>query len=275
MNARAPSRAPLPPDPRPLILGHRGASAEAPENTLAAFRLAMAQGADGVELDAWRCATGEVVVIHDPDARRVAGDGLRVAEASLAALRDLDVGAWKGARFRGERIPLLAEVLEAFPGARINVELKGPDRRVAAAAAEVIRRAGAAERVIVSSFHARLLRAFRAAAPDVARGLLFERAPAWPLRVALARAWLRPAALHPAADLVTPARAARWRRLGLAVNVWTVDEPAEAARLWALGAGALITNAPAALLAALTRSADRTPRAPEGARPPGPSVSKS
>src|SRR5512147_2630414 len=107
---------------RPLILAHRGASAEAPENTLAAFRLAMAQGADGVELDVHRCASGEVVVIHDEDARRTAGAPLRVAEAPLQALRALDAGGWKGEQFRGERIPLLAEVLEALPGALVNVE---------------------------------------------------------------------------------------------------------------------------------------------------------
>src|SRR5512146_3337233 len=110
--ARSVPRVPRVPG-RPLVLGHRGASAEAPENTLAAFRLAMAQGADGVELDVWRCATGEVVVIHDEETRRVAGVSLRVPDSPLAALRALDVGAWKGEAFRGERIPLLAEVLEA------------------------------------------------------------------------------------------------------------------------------------------------------------------
>lgn len=248
---------------RPLILGHRGASADAPENTLAAFRLAMDQGADGVELDVWRCATGEVVVIHDEDARRTAGAPLRIPDASLAALRGLDAGAWKGSRYRGERIPLLAEVLEALPGALVNVELKGGggDVRVAAAAAEVIRRAGAGDRVLVSSFHARLLAAFRAAAPEVDRGLLFEGGWLWALRVAAARAWLRPAALHPEARLVTPARARRWRRAGRAVNAWTVDDPAEARRLAALGATALITNAPARLLAAL-EAGDRPARTP-------------
>src|SRR5512134_3488878 len=108
---------------RPLVLGHRGASAAAPENTLAAFRLAMAQGADGVELDVWRCATGEVVVAHDEDLVRVAGAPLRVPDAPLAALRALDVGAWRGEQWRGERIPLLEEVLEALPRAVVNVEL--------------------------------------------------------------------------------------------------------------------------------------------------------
>src|SRR5689334_24385700 len=92
---------------RALVLGHRGASAEAPENTLAAFRLALAQGADGVELDVWRCATGEVVVFHDGDLRRIAGSPLRVRSATLAALRAADVGAHAGERFRGQRVPLL------------------------------------------------------------------------------------------------------------------------------------------------------------------------
>src|SRR5512137_245776 len=93
---------------RPLVLGHRGASAEAPENTLASFRLAMERGADGIELDVWRCATGELVVAHDDDLRRVGGSPLVVRNASFAALRAVDVGSWKGEGFRGERVPLLA-----------------------------------------------------------------------------------------------------------------------------------------------------------------------
>src|SRR5512138_1747669 len=130
----------VPPAPRaagrPIVHGHRGASADAPENTLAAFRLAMAQGADGVELDVWRCASGEVVVFHDDDATRIAGSPLRPKDATLAELRALDVGAHRGEAFRGERIPLLDEVLEALPSAVVNVELKskGRDVRLAAAA---------------------------------------------------------------------------------------------------------------------------------------------
>ncbi len=243
-------RAPRAPG-RPLVLGHRGASADAPENTLAAFRLAMEQGADGVELDVQRCATGEVVVLHDEDARRVAGEPLGVADAPLAALRALDVGAWKDARFRGERIPLLEEVLEALPGALVNVELKGRDARLAQAAADVVRRAGAEGRVLVSSFQPGLLAALRAVAPALPRGLLFEGGALWRAKAALGARWARPSAVHPQAELVTPARARRWRERGLAVNVWTVDDPAEAARLAALGAGAIISNVPGAVNAAL------------------------
>ncbi len=247
----------VPPPPsaagRPLLLGHRGASADAPENTIAAFRLALEQGADGVELDAWRCATGEVVVAHDEDARRVAGADLRIPDAPLPALRALDVGAWKGERFRGERIPLLAEVLEAFPGAVVNVELKsrGRDLRLAEAAARVIARAAAQGRVIVSSFDWRLVVAFRLAAPGVPVGLLFEGDRAWRLRLWAALRLLGPSAVHPDRRLVTAERARRWLARGLAVNVWTVDDPAEAARLGALGATALITNVPARMREAI------------------------
>jgi len=239
---------------RPLVLGHRGASADAPENTLAAFRLALAQGADGVELDVWRCATGEVVVVHDEDLGRVGGAPLRVPDSPLATLRTVDVGAWKGERFRGERIPLLSEVLEALPDAFVNVELKsrgGRDLSLARAAAEVIRLAGAGDRVVVSSFDWRLLAAFRLASPQVASGLLLEEAFAWKLRTFLAIRALRPAAIHPDLALATDARVRRWAARGLAVNVWTVDEPSEAARLARAGAAGLITNAPARLRAAL------------------------
>src|SRR5512145_550808 len=229
--ARSEARAPRAPraEGRPLVLGHRGASADAPENTLAAFRLAMEQGADGVELDAWRCATGEVVVVHDEDLARVGGAPLRVPDSPLADLRALDVGAWKGERFRGERIPLLEEALAALPGAVVNVELKsrgGRDLSLARAAAEAIARAGAAGRVVVSSFDWRLVAAFRLAAPDVATGLLFDETRAWRVPLLLGVRALRPAALHPALALASDARVRRWSRRGLDVNVWTVDDPA-------------------------------------------------
>jgi glycerophosphoryl diester phosphodiesterase len=239
-----------------LILGHRGASAEAPENTLAAFRLAVAQGADGVELDAWRCGSGEVVVAHDEDLGRVGGSPLRIPDTMLSDLRAVDVGAWKGARWRGERVPLLSEVLEALPGAIVNVELKsrgGRDLALAQAAAEVIWKAGAGARVIVSSFDWRLVAAFRLAAPAVATGLLFEGDRAWRLRTWAGIRSLRPQAVHPDRVLATDERVRAWRAQGLAVNVWTVDDAAEAVRLARAGAASVITNVPAVLRRAIPR----------------------
>jgi glycerophosphoryl diester phosphodiesterase len=256
---------PFVPSPRrsdgPLVLGHRGASAEAPENTLAAFRLAMAQGADGVELDVWRCGTGEVVVIHDEDTARTCGASLLVPDAPLRALRALDAGAWKGARFGGERIPLLAEALEALPGAVINVELKAragrPDVALGQAVARLIVEARAQERVVVSSFDFQLLAWFRAAAPGIATGLLFEAAWHWRWRVPLATVQLRPSALHPDRALCTDARVAAWRARGLGVAAWTVDDPAEQARLARAGVTALIANAPGAAVASAGRGERR------------------
>lgn len=244
-----PVRARLPrAEGRPLVLGHRGASADAPENTLTAFRLALAEGADGVELDAWRCATGEVVVFHDRDARRLAGSPLRVTQAALAELEALDVGAWKGERFRGERIPLLEEALEALGPAVVNVELKSSrppgDPRLALAVARILRSRRAAERAVVSSFDWTLVAAFRLAAPEVATGLLVEARSAWRRLLGPAAALLRPQAIHPELALATAERARRWAAAGRAMVVWTVDEPEDVERMCALGAAALVTNRP-------------------------------
>ncbi len=246
---------------RPLVLGHRGASADAPENTLAAFRLALAQGADGVELDAWRCASGEVVVFHDQDARRLAGSPLRVTRASLAELRRLDVGAWKGERYRGEPIPRLEEALEALGTAVVNVELKSArppgDPRLALAVARILRSRPARGAVLVSSFDWALLAAFRLAAPEVATGLLFEAGSAWRRLAGPAAALLRPRALHPEAALVTGERARRWAASGWPLVVWTVDDPGEVARLCGLGVAALVTNQPGPTREAVRRATGR------------------
>ncbi len=118
----APSASPA---ARPLIVAHRGASYDAPENTLAAFRLAWEQGADGIEADFHLSSDGRVVCIHDKDAQRVAGVKHVVAETPLEALRSLEVGAWKDPKYRGERMPTLDEVLAIVPaGKMIFIELK-------------------------------------------------------------------------------------------------------------------------------------------------------
>src|SRR5512140_2434513 len=184
---------------RPLVLGHRGASADAPENTLAAFRLALAQGADGVELDVWRCATGEVVVVHDEDLRRVAGLPVRVPDATLAELRAADVGAWKGEAFRGERVPLLEEVLSALPAAVVNVERTPRGRR--RARDRVLVRLAAARRVPPR-------RAGRAGGPPLRRGPRVAR-PA--RRRAAAHGPLRRPPRSPARHAGAPARLERAR----------------------------------------------------------------
>ncbi|HKB04431.1 MAG TPA: glycerophosphodiester phosphodiesterase [Gemmataceae bacterium] len=111
------------------IIGHRGASFDAPENTLAAVRLAWEQGADAVEFDVYLSKDGKIVVMHDRDTRRTAGVDKRVVDQTLDELRALDVGKWKDPKFAGEKIPTLAEVLAPTPaGKRVFIEVKcGPE----------------------------------------------------------------------------------------------------------------------------------------------------
>jgi glycerophosphoryl diester phosphodiesterase len=249
------------PGDRPLVWAHRGASADAPENTLAAFSLAERLGADGIELDVQRCATGEVVVFHDATLGRTAGRPGLLTELGWSALRAVDVGARFSPRFTGERIPLLADVLlQTSRSLLVNVELKceeADDRGLTAAAIRIIRDAGAEERVLLSSFSPACLFRARALAPRIPRAHLFEAASGFPLR----GAWLGPAvgavALHPEARLVTPAAMRLWTRLGYRVNPWTVDDPDEARRLAALGCKGVITNAPDRVRAALSTEAPR------------------
>ena len=130
----------LPPMSKPLIVAHRGASQDAPENTLAAFDLAWRQGADGIEADFRLTRDGRIVCLHDATTGRTAGFDMNVAETACADLKQLDVGIWKGARWLGERIPTLQEVLDRLPsGKNLFIELKsGPEiieplRRILAA----------------------------------------------------------------------------------------------------------------------------------------------
>ncbi len=229
---------------------HRGASAEALENTLAAFRVARARGADGVELDAWRCRSGEVVVFHDDDLVRLAGRPERVVDLSLGSLRQVVLHG-------GERIPTLAEVMAATAPLTVNVELKTSRALsglgVARAVAAELRRRGETGRAVVSSFNPFALAAFRAACPEVPVGLLVHAKQRRPLREGWAARPLRCAAIHPEAVMVSPARVAAWRIAGVRIHTWTVDEEDEIHRLAGLGVDAIITNDPARARAALAR----------------------
>jgi glycerophosphoryl diester phosphodiesterase len=240
-----------PPGAPPLVIGHRGASARAPENSVEAFERARADGAEGVELDVLRCATGEVVVFHDDDLRRLAGRPERIDALPLTELRRIELRS-------GVRIPTLEEAFEACgPELLVNVELKAAflgARRLRAlvdGVAEILARTGAAPRVLVSSFNPRAVRLWMRRLQAVPSALLFERAEVTPLRRAWAAKWLKPAALNPELALCTPARVARWRALGYAVNVWTVDGEAAVRACREMGVDGIITNDPAATRAAL------------------------
>jgi glycerophosphoryl diester phosphodiesterase len=227
---------------RPLVLAHRGACRRAPENTLEAFRLAAAMGADGVELDARRTADGVLVVSHDPV---VEGFGLLV-EHRFAELRS-----------EVPSVPTLEEafaVLTGFDGFVVDVEIKcfptepdaDPERVVVRGVLELVERHNLYERVIVSSFELDAVDTVRTLDPRVVTAWLTSGLlPATTVPIAAARghAWLHPdrstmsgAAAGPA---VTDAAAH-----GVRLDVWTVDAPAEIAALAEAGVDAIITNVP-------------------------------
>ncbi len=197
-----------------------------------------------------RCATGEVVVFHDDDLARLGGGTAkdRVRAMSWSALQAADLGG-------GERMPLLSSVLEEVREGLINIELKAEagwrarlrDDGLAGAVAGLIGVHGAHERVLVSSFDPLLLARFHSRAPGVDIGLLFASDQSLPLRRAWAARALSAAALHPEAALVSAPRMRDWQARGYAVNVWTVDHPAELRALAALGVSGIITNRPAAV----------------------------
>ncbi|MBN2469244.1 MAG: glycerophosphodiester phosphodiesterase [Anaerolineae bacterium] len=242
---------------RILNFAHRGASHDAPENTLAAFRLAAQYGADGIELDVTFSADREVVVIHNDTVDATTDGSGEVASMPLAALKELDAGAFFSPEYAGERIPTLAEVFEAL-GDRvlINVELKGLRREadgLEAAVAGLIARHGLASRVIISAFNPLRLRRMRKVAPDLPLGFLHEnQSPLWLRWTAAALlTGVHPEADHPHDPMVTPEYLARRRRRDQRVNVWVVNDPARMRELRDMGADLIMTDRPDVLRAVL------------------------
>jgi len=233
---------------QPIIFAHRGASAHAPENTLAAFELALAQGADGIELDVKLSADGHVVVVHDATVDRTTGAHGRVKDLSLADLRRFDAGSFFAEKFRGERIPTLEEVFETV-GKRtfINVELTNyntPRDHLVQSVCMLIKRFSLQKRVLFSSFFASNLSKARDFLPDVPRGLLAFGGLLGAWARSFGFAFGKYQALHPNLRDVTPQQVQRVHRLQRRVHVWTVNAAEEMRRLFGWGVDAIFTDDP-------------------------------
>ena len=247
----------LPELPRPIIFAHRGASANAPENTLASFKLALAQGADAIELDAKLSADGHVVICHDPTLERTTDGTGFLSRKTLAELRALDAGSSFSDKFRGEKIPLLEDVFEAV-GKKllINIELTNyatPFDSLVEKVCALVTKHGLEGSVIFSSFFApNLKKAFRLL-PNVPRGLLAR--PGWK------GAWARSfgftfgdyAALHPNLCDTDVQQIQRVHRLKRRVHVWTVKATEQIIRLKDWGVDGIFTPNPEAALRAMGR----------------------
>jgi glycerophosphoryl diester phosphodiesterase len=233
--------------PAPIIFAHRGASAHAPENTLAAFELAAKQGAPAIEFDVKLTSDHQVIIIHDQTLNRTTNGSGAVTKQTLAALRDLDAGSWKSAEFRGEKIPLLDEVLETV-GKKVlmNIELTNyatPFDGLVTEVVALVKKHGLQERIIFSSFYFTNLLTAHRLLPTVPCGqLILEGNQGWMQRTT-AR-FMNLEAEHPYITDVTTELVQRLHAGGRRVHVWTVNEPADMRRLCACGVDGIFTDDP-------------------------------
>ncbi len=230
------------PDGRTNNCAHRGASGQAPENTLGAIGRALGLGADMVEIDVRLTADGRLAVIHDATIERTTSGHGPVAALTMAELGALDAGAWFGPEWAGERVPELVDVLDAVRGrARLNIELK-PDDRPEAMLDELLRQLALhdfARHCVVTSFDADLVDELKARAPQQAAGYIFGRGelPGWAFSAKVE-------VLSAEHTLVDAAFCEFATAADKAVHVWTIDAPADMRRFVDMGVDAVITNHP-------------------------------
>ena len=247
------------------IFAHRGNSAAFPENTLPAFRSAFELGCHMVETDLHMTADGELVLWHDEGTGRNTDRDLVIEESSLAELRSLDAGFARPAfRGMGLYIMTLSELLEEFPEGVFNIDLKSPDPMIAVRYAQVLAAHRAWERVITGSFNGNVLRRFRRLAPACLtsmspgevrtavilnrRGLTYLR----PLAAVLIKGRIfQVPEVHGNIQVVNRSLISSWAKSGVPVQVWTVNDPEEAKRLFRQGVRGIFTDAPETMLQVL------------------------
>lgn len=238
------------------IVAHRGASKDAPENTLAALRLGWEQKADACELDCYLTKDGQIAVIHDATTKRTAGKDARVVEQTLAELRELDAGIWKGPQWKGEKIPTLREALDIIPnGRQLFIEVKcGPE--ILPELQKVITASGKKpEQLVIIAFDFEVVKQARERMPQIDAYYLRsykkdKETGALPDPIALLRKAKDAKLTGLDLDFKFPIDKAyieKAKAEGLKIQVWTVDDPAVARRLATAGVQGITTNRPAFL----------------------------
>ncbi|NOY81516.1 MAG: glycerophosphodiester phosphodiesterase [Kiritimatiellaeota bacterium] len=233
----------------PVVEAHRGDSENAPENTLAAFKQAMALAVEWIELDVHPTRDGRLVVLHDSTVDRTTDGSGPVAEMSSAEVRELDAGSWFAPEFAGERVPTLEETVEltALTPTRLNIEVKDAPgiEAVAREVAGLLRRAGCEREYVVSSFDSAALNAVRKVAPEITLALIGNGPEILDRARSEGIPWIHANWTTAYPDVVGAAHAH-----GIKVNIWTMDDPALYAHWRRRGVDKLCTNRPARMLAA-------------------------
>ena len=247
----------------PIVVAHRGASQEAPQNTMPAFKLAWQQGADAIEGDFHLTKDGHVVCIHDKDTKKVANTNLVVSDSTLAELRQVDVGVHKGKAFEGTLIPTIAEVLSTIPKKKkIYIEVKCGPEIIPVLLREIDQSGLANDQVVVISFNQTVIREFKAKAPQHQTFWLcsFRKNKAGVIKPPLQQVLntlKRIQADGLASNTAVPNSVIEAvRQHGYEWHVWTVNDLEEAERMTALGPQSIITDVPGRIKAHLV---ERTP----------------
>lgn len=223
-------------------IAHRGASGYAPENTMAAFEKAVELGAEMTELDVHRSLDGHIVVIHDSDTNRTTGVVNRIQFMTIEEIRRLDAGSWMSEKFEGEPVPLLYDVLEwARDRIQVNVEIKsaGCEKKVAG----MIEKLEMIDRVIVTSFHHEYIAKIKELNPDIRTGALVRDIESEDQLDDIIEE-CNPDAINPRYLALTEPLVDAAHERGLAVNVYTVNDPVTMKRLIGYGVDGIITNYP-------------------------------
>ena len=238
-----------------LIVAHRGASADAPENTLPAFELAWQRGADAIEGDFQLTKDGHIVCFHDEDTQKLAGKELVVAQSTLAELQTLDVGRWKDKKYTGTRIPTLAQVLATVPAKKkIFIEVKTGPEMVAplkkALAASPLQQ----DQIVVIAFDADFVTAWKKTCPDCETNLIISHnrrrwglSPSADKTLALLKATGADGLSTNTHRAVNKKFIDRLHKAGYTHNVWTVNDVKTARRFIHYGTESITTDRPAAL----------------------------
>jgi glycerophosphoryl diester phosphodiesterase len=236
----------------PPVIGHRGAAARAPENTLAGLRRARALGVAWVEFDVRLTADGALVLCHDARLDRTTDRTGKVADHRLATIRECDAGSWFGPAFAGERVPTLREALALAVelGLGVNIEIKadsGREYATAAAVADIIKRLGPVPPFYVSSFLPAAVATLRDLAPEAPRGILFRAVPSGWADIAKRLGVVAIGADH---RKLRPCRVAEIREAGYRIAAYTVNDPARARLLFAWGVTSVFSDMPDIVLQA-------------------------
>lgn len=244
----------------PFIVAHRGASHDAPENTLPAFELAWQQGADAIEGDFHLTRDGRIICVHDFDTLRVSGSKKIVKDSTLGELRALDAGAWFKPRWKGTRMPAFSEVAATVPDhGKFFVEVKcGPE--IVPVLLEELKSSGLkVPQIVVISFNAEVIRAIKEKAPAYKACWLSSFAKSNPLDPTTAsvletlRATKADGFSSRADTRLSPAYVNAIKSAGFEYHCWTVDDPKTARNFLNLGALSITTNRPAFLREALLK----------------------